>query len=92
MSNPNFLDTKPIQLKVVLLGEAAVGKSSIVQRFVKQEFTEGKEPTIGGTSSPYQVQPIHASYIYIDAADITNNSPSGIPHIPSACWRKIYEI
>jgi len=38
---------KPIQVKLVLLGEAAVGKSSIVMRFVNNEFQANKEPTIG---------------------------------------------
>ena len=36
---------KPIQVKLVLLGEAAVGKSSLVLRFVNGEFQENKEPT-----------------------------------------------
>jgi len=34
-------------VKLVLLGEAAVGKSSLVLRFVKDDFQENKEPTIG---------------------------------------------
>lgn len=34
-------------VKLVLLGEAAVGKSSIVLRFVSNDFQENKEPTIG---------------------------------------------
>ena len=38
---------KPIQVKLVLLGEAAVGKSSLVLRFVNGEFQDNKEPTIG---------------------------------------------
>ncbi|KAG8734007.1 hypothetical protein FRC11_013493 [Ceratobasidium sp. 423] len=38
---------KPIQVKLVLLGESAVGKSSIVMRFVSDEFHANKEPTIG---------------------------------------------
>ncbi|KAJ3254644.1 hypothetical protein HK103_007054 [Boothiomyces macroporosus] len=38
---------KPVQVKLVLLGEAAVGKSSIVLRFVNGEFQDNKEPTIG---------------------------------------------
>lgn len=36
-----------ISVKLVLLGEAAVGKSSIVLRFVSNDFAENKEPTIG---------------------------------------------
>jgi hypothetical protein len=38
---------KPWQAKLVLLGEAAVGKSSVVLRFVSDEYVENKEPTIG---------------------------------------------
>lgn len=34
-------------VKLVLLGEAAVGKSSIVLRFVSNDFSDNKEPTIG---------------------------------------------
>ncbi|CCK71899.1 Rab family GTPase VPS21 KNAG_0I01080 [Huiozyma naganishii CBS 8797] len=34
-------------IKLVLLGEVAVGKSSIVLRFVSNDFAENKEPTIG---------------------------------------------
>jgi len=38
---------RSIQVKLVLLGEAAVGKSSVVLRFVSNEFQANKEPTIG---------------------------------------------
>lgn len=38
---------KQFQFKLVLLGEAAVGKSSLVLRFVKGHFTEFQESTIG---------------------------------------------
>lgn len=34
-------------VKLVLLGEAAVGKLSLVLRFVSNDFQENKEPTIG---------------------------------------------
>lgn len=36
--------------KLVLLGDTAVGKSCLVVRFVRDEFFEFQEPTIGGTS------------------------------------------
>lgn len=38
---------KAIQVKLVLLGEAAVGKSSLVLRFVQNDFNENNSPTIG---------------------------------------------
>jgi len=38
---------RSLQVKLVLLGEAAVGKSSVVLRFVSNEFQANKEPTIG---------------------------------------------
>ncbi len=34
--------------KLVLLGDSAVGKSCLVVRFVREEFFEFQEPTIGG--------------------------------------------
>lgn len=40
--NPRFA-----QFKLVLLGESAVGKSSIVHRFVKNTFDDMRESTIG---------------------------------------------
>lgn len=39
--------TKICQFKLVLLGESAVGKSSLVLRFVKGQFHEYQESTIG---------------------------------------------
>lgn len=41
------MNTPVTSIKLVLLGEAAVGKSSIVLRFVSNDFAENKEPTIG---------------------------------------------
>ena len=34
---------------MVLLGEMAVGKSSLVMRFARGQFRDYHEPTIGGT-------------------------------------------
>lgn len=44
--------TKICQFKLVLLGESAVGKSSLVLRFVKGQFHEFQESTIGGEGPP----------------------------------------
>ena len=51
---------KVYQYKLVLLGESAVGKSSLVLRFVKNQFTEHQESTIGGNRS----SPLTDSLIY----------------------------
>lgn len=40
-------DNRFVQFKLVLLGESAVGKSSIVHRFVKNTFDDMRESTIG---------------------------------------------
>jgi len=42
---------KICQFKLVLLGESAVGKSSLVLRFVKGQFHEYQESTIGGKNN-----------------------------------------
>ncbi|KAG8749632.1 hypothetical protein FRC14_001217 [Serendipita sp. 396] len=47
MADTSDASQKPVQVKLVLLGEAAVGKSSVVMRFVNNEFQANKEPTIG---------------------------------------------
>ena len=41
------MTAKVLQFKLVLLGESAVGKSSLVLRFVKGQFLEFQESTIG---------------------------------------------
>ncbi|PHZ09990.1 uncharacterized protein RHIMIDRAFT_41459 [Rhizopus microsporus ATCC 52813] len=46
-STVNAGDRKPIPVKLVLLGESAVGKSSLVHRFVNKEYADNREPTIG---------------------------------------------
>lgn len=43
----NTTQNRICQFKLVLLGESAVGKSSLVLRFVKGQFHEYQESTIG---------------------------------------------
>ncbi|XP_022352954.1 ras-related protein Rab-5B-like isoform X2 [Enhydra lutris kenyoni] len=45
--NGQLQASKICQFKLVLLGESAVGKSSLVLRFVKGQFNEYQESTIG---------------------------------------------
>jgi len=47
MAAPRPAQGKILQFKLVLLGEAAVGKSSLVLRFVKGHFQDYQESTIG---------------------------------------------
>ena len=43
----NTLLKKTNSHKLVFLGDSAVGKSCIVSRFVRKDFSEFQEPTIG---------------------------------------------
>lgn len=47
--------------KLVLLGDSAVGKSCLVVRFVRDEFMENQEPTIGGNI--FKIWKIYTYYI-----------------------------
>ena len=40
-------DPTPTSVKVVIVGESTVGKSSLAQRFVKNEFDDFQETTVG---------------------------------------------
>ena len=46
-TNPEVNGAQLFKYKIVLLGETAVGKSSIVQRYVRDQFLENQESTIG---------------------------------------------
>ena len=46
----SMTDSDVTQIKLVFLGEAGVGKSSIALRFTKDEFNLSSESTIGGPS------------------------------------------
>ena len=56
-SNQDQLASAPAKVqnvKLVLLGDQGVGKSSIALRFVRGEFTENSEATIGGEYMYFQ--------------------------------------
>jgi small GTP-binding protein len=55
-SNNNTIPSKTCQFKLVLLGESSVGKSSLVLRFVKGQFHEFQESTIGAAFLTQTVQ------------------------------------
>lgn len=40
--------TQTPSVKLVLLGDSSVGKSSIITKYVTDTFIEGREATIGG--------------------------------------------
>lgn len=48
--------TPPKRAKVVLVGETGVGKTSIINRFIKKTFTEIMEPTIAGAQATVLVE------------------------------------
>jgi Ras-related protein Rab-5C len=48
MSN-GLYDSNAMSLKVVLIGEAGVGKTSIINRYVKNAFTSEVVPTVGAS-------------------------------------------
>ena len=50
-SNPNSDPEIPLEIKVVLLGETAVGKTSIISRFVDGKFVSNFVPTMSGAYS-----------------------------------------
>lgn len=62
---------KICQFKLVLLGESAVGKSSLVLRFVKGQFHEYQESTIGGKN--ICIQSLSFSTIFIKTQFISLN-------------------
>jgi len=46
MSDKKF---ERVEVKVILLGESGVGKTSIINRYMNNEFSENEESTIGST-------------------------------------------
>ena len=69
---------KTCHYKLVLLGDTAVGKSCLVVRFVRDEFFEFQEPTIGAAFLTSTVElddgtKIYAPVVVIASGGFTNN-------------------
>lgn len=45
----------PMQAKVVMLGDISVGKSSIIQRYIQNYFTESVPSTVGASYQQKQI-------------------------------------
>jgi len=58
------MSNRVCHFKLVLLGDTAVGKSCLVVRFVRDEFFEFQEPTIGGESTYVQNYCQHPLFIF----------------------------
>eukprot|EP00168_Porphyra_purpurea_P006562 TRINITY_DN18073_c0_g1_i1.p2 TRINITY_DN18073_c0_g1~~TRINITY_DN18073_c0_g1_i1.p2 ORF type:complete len:205 (-),score=9.69 TRINITY_DN18073_c0_g1_i1:125-739(-) len=52
-----------LQLKLVLLGASGVGKTNIGRRFLKEEFSEGTEVTVGAAYCTHDVQVKNKGFI-----------------------------
>lgn len=68
--NGAAVTNKICQFKLVLLGESAVGKSSLVLRFVKGQFHEFQESTIGGSKHImfYAFKPIVRQHVWYNVS------------------------
>ena len=64
--NPNFKDD--IAIKVTLIGESSVGKTSIINRFVKGNFSQELESTLGANYSQIKIKR-HGKKIRLDLWD-----------------------
>ncbi|KAH7649004.1 Rab5 [Cryptosporidium xiaoi] len=62
MSQSNVKNPKTLHLKLVILGDASVGKSCLLVRFSKDEFHEYQEPTIGAA---FMTQSVNVDDEYI---------------------------
>ena len=54
--------------KLVLLGDTAVGKSCLVVRFVRDEFFEFQEPTIGGKHTNRLILAVMVTWTSVETA------------------------
>ena len=89
---------KVFQFKLVLLGDSAVGKSSLVLRFVRGQFFEYQESTIGGAMPKAFGQTEHgagasrpiwaAGRLRGEGSGACLLAPPRSPSRPTACLRR----
>ncbi|EIW87089.1 GTP-binding protein RAB5 [Coniophora puteana RWD-64-598 SS2] len=68
--------SKQLQFKLVLLGESAVGKSSLVLRFVKDQFDDYRESTIGAAFLTQTVTLDDQTTVKFEIWYVSNKSPA----------------
>ena len=82
---PKYNEDETLQFKVILLGDAAVGKSSLIQRFESNTFNHESSKTVG----------IEFSTCFIELDNNRNlSSPSKQPrtHTPSSGKKKKIQL
>ena len=50
------MDKDGIQIKVTLIGESSVGKTSIINRYTRDAFTQELESTLGANYSQKKIE------------------------------------
>lgn len=65
---PDLITSPKTEKKVVILGESGVGKTSILNLYVKGEFMEGYQVTLGGSFIQAKV-PLNGSTVVLDVWD-----------------------
>eukprot|EP00978_Attheya_sp_CCMP212_P032223 scaffold124658_cov52-Attheya_sp.AAC.2 len=73
------MSNRVCHFKLVLLGDTAVGKSCLVVRFVRDEFFEFQEPTIGGergrvTNAPSSCCGSHSLYLVLPTVALDDST------------------
>jgi len=88
--------SRTYQFKLVLLGESAVGKSSLVLRFVKDQFDDYRESTIGAAFLTQTVQLEDGSTVKFEIWDTAGQerykSLAPMYYRSAACAICVYDI
>ncbi|GJJ13435.1 GTPase Ypt5 [Clathrus columnatus] len=86
--------SRQLQFKLVLLGESAVGKSSLVLRFVKDQFDDYRESTIGAAFLTQTIQLDDATTVKFEIWDTAGQERYKAPmyYRNANCAVVVYDI